>query len=225
MAKLLYITANPKAVEYSASLQVGETFLEAYKTKNPQDEIERLDLVTLEYSDIDYTVMGVFGKLMSGVAFSDLTGEEQAIMGVRQGLLKQFVSADKIVFVTPMWELGYPSYVKKYLDVITVAGETFRYTEKGLPEGLLKDFGKKVIHIQASGGVYTDEMVKLGNDGQLGASMLFADNFANKHLHAVMQFIGIEDYTHIYAAMQSTPEAANYLQQAKEQALKFGQEW
>lgn len=225
MANVLYITANPKAVEYSASLQVGQTFIEAYKEVNPNDEITTLDLVTLEYSDIDYTVMGAVGKLMNGVDFSDLTAEEQSILGVRQGLLKQFMAADKVIFVTPMWELGYPSYVKKYLDVITVAGETFRYTEKGLPEGLLRGMNKKAMHIQASGGNYTDEIVKLGQSGQLGASMMLADNYSDKQLHAMMHFIGIEDYTHIYASQQSTPEAATELEAAKQKAIELAKTW
>lgn len=225
MAKVLYITANPKPVEYSASLQVGQTFIDAYKAQNPNDEITTIDLVTLEYSDIDYTVMGAFGKLMNGVAFTDLTAEEQSVMGVRQAILKQFMDADKVVFVTPMWELGYPSYVKKYLDVITAAGETFRYTEKGLPEGLLRGLGKKAMHIQASGGDYTDEIIKMGNAGQLGASMMLVDNFSDKQLHAVLQFIGVEDYTHVYASEQSTPAGPAKLEAAKQKALELAQVW
>lgn len=225
MANILYITANPKSVEYSASLQVGQTFIDAYKAQNPNDVVTTLDLVTLEYSDIDYTVMGAVGKLMSGVAFSELTAEEQSVLGVRQAILKQFMEADKVVFVTPMWELGYPSYVKKYLDAITVAGETFRYTEKGLPEGLLRGLGKKAIHIQASGGNYTDEIVQLAKSGQLGASLMLADNFSEKQLHAVLQFIGIEDYTHVYAAQQSTPEGPAELEAAKQKALELAKTW
>lgn len=225
MAKLLYITANPKPVEYSASLQVGKVFLDAYKAQNPNDEVTVIDLVTLEYSDIDYTVMGAFGKLMNGVAFTDLTAEEQSIMGTRQAILKQFMAADKVIFVTPMWELGYPSYVKKYLDVITAAGETFRYTEQGLPEGLLRGLGKKAMHIQASGGNYTKEAIAMGNAGQLGASMMFADNFADKHLHATLHFIGIEDYTHVYASEQSTPAGPGKLEEAKQQAIELAKTW
>lgn len=225
MANILYITANPKAVEYSSSLQIGKAFIEAYKREHPTDEVTTLDLVTLEYADIDYTVMGAIGKLMNGVDFSALTDEEQSVLSTRQALLEQFMAADKVVFVTPMWELGYPSYVKKYLDVITVAGKTFRYTEHGLPEGLLRGLNKKAIHIQASGGHYTDETVQLGKEGKLGASMMFADNFSEKQLHAVMQFIGVEDYTHIYAPMQSTPEAGAWLEKAKQQAITLAKTW
>lgn len=225
MANVLYITANPKPVEYSSSLQVGQTFMEAYKAQNPNDEVTVLDLVTLEYSDLDYEVMGAIGKLMNGVAFTDLTAKEQEIMGTRQAILKQFMAADKVIFVTPMWELSYPSYVKKYLDVITAAGETFRYTEQGHPEGLLRGLGKKAMHIQASGGNYTKEAIAMGNAGQLGASMMLADNFADKHLHAVLQFIGIEDYTHVYASEQSTPVGPEKLEAAKQQAIELAKTW
>lgn len=225
MAKLLYLTANPKPVEYSASLQVGKVFIDAYQAQNPNDEVTVLDLVTLEYSDLDYEVMGAMGKLMNGVAFADLTAKEQEIMGARQAILEQFMSADKIVFVTPMWELGYPSYVKKYLDAVTVANQTFRYTEHGLPEGLLRGLGKKAMHIQAAGGDYTSEVVAMGHEGKLGASMLLADNFADKHLHAMLQFIGIEDYTHVFVPNQSTPMGASVLEEAKNKAMQLGQTW
>ena len=141
--------------------------------------------------------MGAYGKLMQGVAFTDLTAEEQTALGKRQAYIDQFLSADKVVFVTPLWEFSTPSYVKKYLDVITANKITFKYLENGVPVGLLFDKGIKVLHIQSSGGKYTTEMVPTLN--AMGGSMILADNFGNKHLQAVLTFLGITDYSHVYA--------------------------
>lgn len=67
--------------------------------------------------------------------------------------LETFMHADRYVFVTPMWNFSYPSVVKAYLDNLAIAGKTFKYTENG-PVGLLE--GKKALHIQATGGVYSE---------------------------------------------------------------------
>src|SRR5699024_3735453 len=63
-------------------------------------------------------------------------------------LSNQFVNADKYVFVTPFWNFSFPPVMKAYLDSVSVAGKTFKYTAEG-PVGLLPD--KKALHIQARG--------------------------------------------------------------------------
>lgn len=42
MAKLLYITANPKGISKSKGLQIGEAFLEAFRQEQPDAEIKKL---------------------------------------------------------------------------------------------------------------------------------------------------------------------------------------
>lgn len=197
MAKLLILTANPKPAQYSVCLTLGETFLKNYKENNPNDTVETVDLITADFPDINYVVMSAFGKMMQGVQFTDLTSDEQTALGKRQAYLDQFLSADKVVFVTPMWEFSTPSVVKKYLDLITANNVTFKYQENGVPVGLLFDKNVKVLHIQSSGGQYHSEMLPTING--MGGSMLLADNYGNKHLQAVLNFIGLTDYTHVYA--------------------------
>jgi FMN-dependent NADH-azoreductase len=201
MAKVLYITANPKPVDLSFGLQLGEHFLAEYKKHNPQDTIEKVDIYSENIPLIDSLVLGAWGKLAHG---EELTAEESRVVGRMDEILNQFLSADKYVFVTPMWNLSYPPLFKAYIDTIVMAGKTFRYTEAG-SEGLLK--GKKAIHIQARGGMYSE-----------GPAVDF--EFTNKYLQAVMAFIGIADYNHIYVeGMAAMPnEAAAILEQAKKNA-------
>jgi FMN-dependent NADH-azoreductase len=102
MAKLLYITANPKREEESYGLSVGRAFLNAYKQQYPQDEIVELDLYHTDIPYIDVDVLNGWGKLQQGRAFEQLSeGEKQKISRINE-LTDQFISADKYVFVTPI---------------------------------------------------------------------------------------------------------------------------
>ncbi len=61
--------------------------------------------------------------------------------------------ADIYVIGAPFYNFAIPSTLKAYLDHISRPGITFRYTEEGKPEGLLK--GKKAYIATASSGVYS----------------------------------------------------------------------
>lgn len=175
--KVLYITANPKAVEYSHSLSVGEEFLKEYKNNNKDDEIVKIDLFETDVPNIDYDVMDAWGKLAKGVTFDQLTQTEQSKLGAMNQNLEEFMNADKYVFVTPLWNFGLPPVLKAYIDNLLISGKTFRYSETG-PLGLLNN--KKSLVIQASGGVYTNDAMKEYEHGS---------NF----LKVPLNFIGISD--------------------------------
>lgn len=103
----------------------------------------------------------------------------------------QFLAADKVVIANPLWNLQIPTRLKAWVDTINVAGKTFKYTAEG-PVGLAT--GKKVLHIQANGGVYG------GND------------FASVYINGVLNFIGIDDVTSVYIEGQAyAPENAEQI--------------
>ena len=62
---------------------------------------------------------------------------------------KQFAAADVIVIAAPYWDLMFPAVLKTYLESITVAGITFRYSDQGRPESLCK---AKVLHYVTTAG-------------------------------------------------------------------------
>lgn len=66
------------------------------------------------------------------------TKEEQQKVDRFSEILEEFLSADKYVFVSPMWNLSFPPVLKAYIDAISIAGKTFKYTAEG-PQGLLTD--------------------------------------------------------------------------------------
>lgn len=211
MSKVLYITANPKAVDQSYSLTLGEAFLEEYKKSNPNDEIVNVDLYNMEVPLIDEVVFSAWGKFAQGAAFDGLTSEEQNKIGAMNSILEQFLSADKYIFVTPFWNFTVPPKMKAYIDNICIAGKTFRYTESG-PVGLLTD--KKAVHIQARGGVYSEGP----------ASAL---EMGDRYINAILSFIGINNKESVIAeGMNAYPDKAEEIktkavEKAKEAARRF----
>ncbi|MEC0248987.1 FMN-dependent NADH-azoreductase [Paenibacillus chitinolyticus] len=208
MNKLLYITANPRGVDRSFGLQVGEHFLEAASKENPDLQVERVDVYEEHIPLIDADVLNGWDKLRAGEALNET---EAAALNRMNEVLEQFLSADGYVFVTPMWNLSYPPMLKAYIDNIAIAGKTFRYTANG-PEGLMT--GKKVVHIQARGGIYSE-----------GPAADF--EFTDKYLRGIMAFIGITDYEHVYVeGIAAYPDKAEELVQgaktrAAEAAVQF----
>lgn len=206
MATLLYITAHPNDHTTSYSLAVGKEFIDAYREAHPADTVTNLDLYSLNIPHLDADVFSGWGKLRSGSAFDALSGDEKAKVNRLNELVDQFVAADKYVFVSPMWNFSFPPILKAYIDSICVAGKTFNYTETG-PVGLLKD--KKALHIQASGGVYSE-----------GPAAGFESGVS--YLKKIAAFLGIGSFDAIFVeGMSAAPDQA---QAIKEQAANKARE-
>lgn len=211
MATVLYITANPKPVEESFSLSVGEEFIQSYRDNNPNDEVIRLDLYKADVPFIDTDVFSGWGKLQQGTAFDQLNNDEKQKVSQINKLTDQFIAADKYIFATPLWNFSFPPKMKAYIDNIAIAGKTFKYTAEG-PVGLLG--GKKAIHIQARGGIYSEGPAK---------EMEFGD----RYLRTVLGFMGVTDVeTLAIEGMAAMPDQAQdikqkAIQRANELAKQF----
>ena len=191
MANVLFVKAHPGSSSHSVSLGMADKFLETYKTSNPSDTVTTLDLYAEEIPLIDNDVLSAWGKFQSGQA-ATVTAEEGRKVARLNVLSDQFVAADKVIFAAPMWNFGYPSMMKVYMDgAMVVAGKTFSYTPQG-PVGLLK--GKKAVILEASGGVYTGTPME-------------AYTHASNHLKGILGFVGISDVTVVKAeGMSQTPD-------------------
>lgn len=201
MAQVLYITAHPHDESQSYSMAVGKAFIDSYKENNPNDEVIHMDLYSENIPHIDADVFSGWGKLRSGQAFDELSAEEKAKVSRLNELSEQFVAADKYVFVTPLWNFSFPPVMKAYLDSVAVAGKTFKYTEQG-PIGLLS--GKKALHIQARGGVYSE-----GPAAQL--------EMGHRYITIMMGFFGINEVEGLFVeGHNAMPDKA---QEIKENAI------
>lgn len=208
MTKLLYITAHPLDELGSNSMAAGKTFVDSYKENHPSDEVKHIDLFNEDIPMIDKDVLTGWGKLRNG---DELTSEEQQKVNRLSEILDEFLEADKYVFVSPMWNLSFPPVLKAYIDAISIAGKTFKYTAEG-PQGLLTD--KKVLHIQSRGGYYTEGPAAEVESG-------------DRYLRNIMTFLGVPSYeTIIIEGHNAEPEKTEEIKaasitEAKELAKTF----
>ena len=95
-------------------------------------------------------------------------------------MIAEIKAADTVVLGVPMYNFGVPAPLKNWIDAISRAGVTFRYTEKG-PEGLLK--GKRVYVALTRGGKYRNTPA----DTQV------------PYLQTIFTFLGMTDVHFVYA--------------------------
>ena len=210
MATVLYITAHPLDPEESFSLAVGKEFIVAYREANPTDEVIHLDLYKENIPQFDADVLHGWEKLRSGSSFDQLSEAEQSKVTRLDGIVDQYVAADKYVYVSPMWNFSIPPILKAYTDTTSIPGKTFKYTKNG-PVGLLS--GKKALHIQASGSVYSEGPLA---EVEMGYS----------YLKKILQFYGIQSMEVIFAEGTASSERALAIKEkaiahAKEVAKRF----
>ncbi|MGO3128249.1 MAG: FMN-dependent NADH-azoreductase [Luteimonas sp.] len=91
-------------------------------------------------------------------------------------VLEEFLAADTVVIGVAFYNFGIPSQLKAWIDRITAAGKTFRYTENG-SEGLAGN--KRVILAIARGGFYGP-----------GTSLVSSEH-AESYLRVLFGFLGV----------------------------------
>lgn len=127
-----------------------------------------------------------------GANFTDETErseEQRKVLAASEELIGELEQADTIVITAPIYNFSIPAALKAWIDQVTRARRTFRYTEAG-PEGLLK--GKRAFVVFASGGV------------PLGSQV----DFASAYLKHILGFIGITDVAFIAADGHQTDGTA-----------------
>ena len=182
MTKLLYITANPKGIEKSKGLQIGETFLNSFLEEQPNTEIKRIDLFSYDLfsydlAHMDADLVSARGKLAGyGYTMDQLTEPERVKIKKMRAVADEFIQYNYYVFVSPLWNLSSPAVLKAYIDNLFVSGKTFAYTPTGA-KGLLTD--KKAVHIHTRGGQY------------IGTPMQELES-GDRYLKIALRFLGIE---------------------------------
>ena len=133
-----------------------------------------------------------------------LTPEQEHELKTGETILAEFLAADILVIGAPMYNFSVPSQLKAWIDLIAVAGKTFRYTAAG-PEGLCG--GKRVIVISTRGGLYGPGSGRDHIDHQ------------EKYLKDVFNFLGITDFTIIRAEGIAIPDKAEPAKEAARQQI------
>ena len=184
MSRLLYIEASPLK-NRSHTIAVSQAFLDAYRVAHPQDEIERLDLWQAALPPFDDRTIEAKFAVLRRNEFTPAQFERW--QAVRQAA-RHFNAADKYVFSVPMWNFGVPYVLKHYIDVVTLPGENWTWSQ-GAGYGALLS-GKKALAIHASANLHE------------------SDDFQKPFMRRWLRFIGIEDIHEItLAPTLSDPES------------------
>lgn len=179
MATVLIVKAHPLDAQKSYALRALEEFQTRYASLHPEDRIEIVDVFEDQIPALDKPLFEAMGAAKKGV---EISPEQAERLDCYNALTQQFLAADKIVVVNPLWNLNVPSQLVSWINTINVAGLTFKYGPEG-SIGLVK--GKKLLHIQSNGGVYA------GQDP------------AAQYIKSVFEFLGFEDIHQVFIEGQS----------------------
>ena len=185
--KILHLDSSVTGAQ-SVSRPLSKAATAQLVASNPGAEVTYRDLV--KDSLRHYTaVLRIHG------ADSDThTPEQKAELAMGEAILNEFLAADLVVVGAPMYNFNIPSQLKAWIDLICVSGKTFKYGAAG-PEGLCA--GKKIVIISSRGGLYGE------------GSPFAANDFQEKYLKAIFNFIGITDIKIIHAeGVAYGPDAA-----------------
>jgi FMN-dependent NADH-azoreductase len=174
MKTLLQINASMFG-ENGQSTRLAERFVAGWREANRGAQVVVRDLAAEPVPHLDGQRMGA---LMSKP--EERSAGQQAVVDYSDALIEEIRRADVIVLGLPMYNFALPSTLKAYLDHITRAGVTFRYTENG-SVGLIG--GKKVYVFAARGGLYK------------GSS----EDTQTPYIRKILGFIGIDDVEFVYA--------------------------
>ena len=181
MATLLYIESSPRK-DRSHSITVANAFLDSYKSANPGDEIDRLDLWGEALPSFDGDMINAKYTVMHGE--EPTAGEHEAWSQVTK-TFQRFGDADKYVFSVPMWNFGIPYVLKHYIDVITQPGLAWSFSPETGYNGLVSG---RVAAIYSSGGAYHD-----------GSGFEAVDQ-QKSYLEGWLGFIGLTDVSRVIVA-------------------------
>ncbi len=179
MATVLIVKAHPLEAQKSYAVRALEDFQARYASLHPEDKIEIVDVFEDQIPALDKSLLEAMGAAKKGESISP---EQAERLERYNALTQQFLAAEKIVVVNPLWNLNVPSQLVSWVNTINVAGLTFKYGPEG-SVGLVK--GKKLLHIQSNGGVYA------GQDP------------AAQYIKSVFEFLGFEYIHQVFIEGQS----------------------
>ncbi|MEG1410921.1 MAG: NAD(P)H-dependent oxidoreductase [Terrisporobacter sp.] len=190
--KLLYITCNSKPEKLSSSKTVARLFIQKFIEKNPNFEVEQVDLYKDHIPRLQYEYFAGRSALVSKEALKQLDDSDQKEIDRINNLCEQFKECRVYVIVAPMWSISYPAPLKEYFDCIIQDKKTISLETKK-PTGLLNDFERSMVYIQSSGGKIPAYAKPVMNKGI-------------NHVKAMAKAMGIKKFTELLVDGTGTTE-------------------
>lgn len=170
--KLLFIDCCISIHEPSRTKRLADAFLDSWKNDNPDGEIEVLDIKNMDLVPLNTETLLAREE---AIAKGDFDNE-------MFNLAKQFARADKIVVAAPYWDMSFPAKFRTYMELISVRGITFDYTEDGRSYG--KCMAEKLIYLLTSGGPFVGK------------------NLGSEYIRTMCDVFGVKEFYFLGAPMQ-----------------------
>ena len=171
---ILQINSSPRG-DASQSTRLAARLVDRLRDANPTATITVRDLGRTPHPELDEATLGALFT-----PADQRTHEQAARVAQDDALIAEVQAADVVVLGVPMYNFGVSAQLKNWIDAISRAGLTFRYSANG-PEGLLK--GKRVYVALTRGGRYRNTPA----DTQV------------PYLRTVFSFLGMTDVHFVYA--------------------------
>jgi len=193
---ILQINASAKS-NGSDSARLASQIVAGLQARNPEASLTLRDLASQPLPTLDEAALGALFT-----PAEQRTPEQAARVAADDAVIAEIQAADAVVLGVPMYNFGIPAQLKNWIDAISRARVTFRYTEKGA-EGLLT--GKTVYVALTRGGRYRDTPM----DTQV------------PYLKTVLAFLGMTDVRLVYAeGLAMGPDAAAQAFDGAEQEIE-----
>ncbi|WP_321781762.1 FMN-dependent NADH-azoreductase [Burkholderia pyrrocinia] len=181
MTRVLYIEGSPNK-EYSASIEVCNAFLDAYRHAHPDHEIRKLDIWDLAMPEFDEAALAAKYAGLNGTA---LTPAQAAAWQQIEQLAAPFHEADKFLFGVPLWNFSIPYKLKHLIDAVSQKDVLFTFDGSGFAGKLA---GKKAAVVYARGLGYA-------SPGSFTPAAEF--DLQRPYMETWLKFVGVKDVTGI----------------------------
>ncbi len=164
---VLEVSASARTLD-SISRNLSQDLIDALRQRHGDVEVVRRNLSnSMPYVDEEWIAANF-------TPAEERSDSHRARLAFSDELVEELREADVIVIGAPMYNFSIPASLKAWIDMISRARLTFRYTDKG-PVGLLE--GKKAYLVVATGGVPVGSPV----------------DFSTPYLRHALKFVGIDD--------------------------------
>ncbi len=182
---ILQINASARLEAHGAvSTRLANELVAGLREAHPGATLTRRDLAATPHPMLDEAALQALFTPPE-----QRTPEQAARVALDDALIAEIQAADTVVLGVPTYNFGVSTQLKNWIDAISRARVTFRYTEHGA-EGLLT--GKRVLAVLTRGGIHRDTP---------------ADTVV-PYLKTVLGFLGMTDLHFVYAeGLAMGPEA------------------
>lgn len=134
---------------HSVSRQLAAEVVQQLRSGAATARVSYRDLVADPVPVSDGALLGA-----RALPAAERSAEQAALVRRADAVMAELLAADVLVIGAPMYNFSIPSQLKAWIDLVSVAGVTFRYGPNGA-EGLLK--GKRAVIVATAGGQHAGQ--------------------------------------------------------------------